>query len=338
MPIYITALTDPDRGANDYRLAWLASDDAGVPVGSAFLRVYTRAGQDHLAELELHVHPAERRRGTGSRLLDAAARTAREHGRRSVVAQTEAGSPGDLFLRARKLRKVLALTYARLSLAAVDTAALSAVVGDPHPGYRLESWDGTVPGPLAQTFAASRRAMDDMPMGDTDYGIVTWDVDRVRAVAQAVAGRGDLLHTVAAVDESTDSIAGFTELVVPGGGQGDGQHYGTGVLPEHRGHGLARWMKAASILRARERHPGLAGLLADTADSNTHMRSINDAFGYEPTHRSLEYQLDLWSTAHGAGGHGIRPPAPGPGTPPGSARRPARRARCLPVPAVRAPA
>lgn len=102
MPIHITALTDPDRGVNDYRLAWLASDDAGVPVGSAFLRVYTRAGQDHLAGLELHVHPVERRRGTGSRLLDAAAR---EHGRRSVVAQTEAGSPGDLFLRARNLRK-----------------------------------------------------------------------------------------------------------------------------------------------------------------------------------------------------------------------------------------
>lgn len=293
MPIHLTALTDPDRGANDYRLAWLASDEAGVPVGSAFLRVFTRAGQDHLAELEIHVHPAERRKGTGSRLLDTAARAAREHGRRCVVAQTEADSPGDLFLRARDLRKVLTLTYTRLPLATVDTALLTAAVGKPHPGYRLESWDGTVPDALAQTFAASRRAMDDMPMDDTDYGTVTWDVDRVRAAAQAIAQRGDVLHTVAAVDESDGSIAGFTELVVPGDGRGDGQHYGTGVLPEHRGHGLARWMKAASILRARERHPALGGLLADTADSNTYMRSINDAFGYEPTHRSLEYQLDL---------------------------------------------
>ena len=37
----------------------------------------------------------------------------------------------------------------------------------------------------------------------------------------------------------------------------------------------------------------LAGLVTDTADSNTHMRRINDALGYAPTHRALEYQLDL---------------------------------------------
>ncbi|MFE9780230.1 GNAT family N-acetyltransferase [Streptomyces sp. NPDC005775] len=293
MPIRVTALIDPDRGAGGHRLAWLASDETGAPVGSAFLRVFTREGQDHLAELELHVHPAERRQGTGSLLLDAAARAAGEHGRRSVVVQTEAGTPGDRFLRAKGWRRVLTLTYARLSLKAVDRAALTTIVREPHPGYRLESWEGAVPGPLARTFVASRRAMDDMPMDDTDYGTVVWDVERVRAVAQAVADRGDLLRTVAAVDEADGSIAGFTELVVPGDGQGDGQHYGTGVLPEHRGRGLARWMKAASILDARERHPGLGGLLADTADSNTYMRGINDAFGYEPTHRSFAYQLDL---------------------------------------------
>ncbi|WP_327365622.1 GNAT family N-acetyltransferase [Streptomyces sp. NBC_01217] len=293
MPIRITALTDPDRTGASHRLAWLASDPDGSPTGSAFLRVFTREGQNHLAELELHVHPAERRAGVGSQLLDAAVAAARAEGRRSVVTQVEAGSSGDHFLRAKGLRKVLTLTYARLPLAKADTAALRAIVGQPHPGYRLVSWDGTVPDGLAGTFAASRRAMDDMPMDDTDYGTVVWDVDRVRSAAAAVAARGELLHTVAAVDESDSTIAGFTELVVPGDGKGDAQHYGTGVLPEHRGHGLAQWMKARSILQARERHPDLDGLLADTADSNTHMRSINDALGYEPTHRSVEYQLDL---------------------------------------------
>lgn len=197
MPTRLTALTDPGRGAGDHRLVWPASDETGTPVGSAFLRIFTRKDQDHLAELEIHVHPAVRRKGTGSQLLDAVARAAGEHGRRSVVVQTEAGTPGDL------------------------------------------------------------------------------------------------LHTVAAVDEADGPIAGFTELVVPSDGQGDGQHYGTGVLPGHRGHGLARWTKAAAILGARERHPDLGGLLADTADSNTYMRAISDAFGYEPTHRSFAYQPDL---------------------------------------------
>ncbi|MFJ9542515.1 GNAT family N-acetyltransferase [Streptomyces sp. NPDC101225] len=293
MSLRITELTDPAEGAHSRRLAWLASDADSIPVGTAFLRLFSDPGQEHLAELTLHVHPAQRRNGVGSRLLDAAAATARSDARRCVLAECAAGSPGDHFLAARGFRKVLTLRYTRLRLADADTTALTEITGRPHPGYRLVSWRGTVPDELAGTFAASRRAMDDMPMDDADHGTVTWDVDRVRAVAKAVEDRGDQLHTVAAVDASDGTIAGFTELVVPGSGTGDAQHYGTGVLPEHRGRDLGRWMKAESIRQARELHPELDSLLTDTADSNTHMRRINDSLGYAPTHTTYQYQLDL---------------------------------------------
>lgn len=293
LSVRITALVDPEHGSSGRRLAWLASDADGIPVGSAFVRLFAGSGQAHLAELDLHVHPADRRHGTGTLLLTAAADAARDDGRRSLVAQADSGSPGAGFLSARGFEAVLTLLYARLDLARADVPALTAIVDLPHPGYRLAWWDGVVPDDLAETFALSRRAMDDMPMGGTDYGTAHWDVDRVRAVARAVAERGDLLHTVAAIDESDGSIAGFTELVVPGDGTGDGQHYGTGVLPEHRGHGLGRWMKAASVVRARDRHPDLDGLLTDTADVNAPMRAINDELGYAPTHQVIEYQLDL---------------------------------------------
>lgn len=293
MSIRITPLTDPDHDSSGHRLVWLASDSAGVPLGSASLRLFTGPGQEHLADLELQVHPAERRRRVGSRLLDAAAAGARDDGRRCLIAQAEAGSPGDLFLSARGLRRALRLIHTRLPLAQVDLAALTRLIDRPHPGYRLASWDGTVPDALAETFTAARRAMDDMPAGDIDYGTWTWDVNRVRAAARAVEKRGDLLHTVVAIDDSDGSIVGFTELVIPGDGTGDGQHYGTGVLPEHRGHGLGCWMKAESINWTGERHPSLEGLLTDTSDDNPYMRGINDALGYMPTHEAFHYQLDL---------------------------------------------
>lgn len=289
----ITALTDPEPGASSRRLAWLAAGSDGAPLGSAFLRLFTGEGQEHLAELEISVHHAERRQGVGTRLLEAAVAAARSEGRRSVVAQAEAGSPGDRFLADRGFREVLALTYARLVLADADLAEITRLAELPHPGYRLTAWDGTVPPGLAHSYADSRRAMDDMPMEGTDYGTVVWDVDRVLAAAKAVAGRGDLLHTVAALDTADGSVVGFSELVVPGDGRGDGQHYGTAVLPEHRGRGLGRWMKAESIRRARERHPGLTGLLTDTANSNAPMLGINDELGYVPTHRAVEFQLGL---------------------------------------------
>jgi GNAT superfamily N-acetyltransferase len=293
LSLRITPLTDPAHGPHIRRLAWLASDADSIPVGTAFLRLFTGPGQGHLAELTVGVHRLERRKCVGSRLVDSAVAAARADARRCVIAQAEAGSPGDHFLSARGFRKALTLRFTRLPLADADTTALARIIERPHSGYRLMSWHGTVPDGLAETFAASRRAMDDMPMDDTDYGTVTWDVDRVRAAAKAVEKRGDHLHTVVAVDASNGSIAGFTELVIPGNGNGDGQHYGTGVLPEHRGHGLGRWMKAESIRHAHERYPDLGGLLTDTAESNTHMRQINDGLGYIPTHTTYQYQLDL---------------------------------------------
>ncbi|MBB6034575.1 GNAT family N-acetyltransferase [Phytomonospora endophytica] len=293
MPIQITALTDPEPRPSSFRLAWLAAGTDGAPTGSAYLRLFTREGQDHLAELDVAVHPAERRRGVGTALLERALDGARGEARRSVTASAEADSDGAAFLTARGGRKVLAITYARLALADADLPAIAARAARPHPGYRLVSWDGTVSDELARTFADSRRAMDDMPMDDTDYGTVVWDVARVREIAAAIEKRGEVLHTVAAVAESDGTIAGFTELVVAGDGEGDGQHYGTGVLPEHRGHGLGSWMKAEAIRLAREAHPNLSGLLTDTADSNTYMRAVNDRLGYAPTHKTVTYQFDL---------------------------------------------
>ncbi|CAM5735921.1 hypothetical protein SALBM311S_12600 [Streptomyces alboniger] len=118
---------------------------------------------------------------------------ARADGRRSVLAQAEQGSPADLFLAARGFCHVLGLTYARLPLAAADLVAMEKLTRLPHPGYRLTEWDGTVPPALARSFADARRAMDDMPMDDVDYGTVVWDVERVVAAAEA-GRRGAAAH------------------------------------------------------------------------------------------------------------------------------------------------
>ncbi len=293
MPVRITALIDPDVSPSSRRLVWLASGTDGIPVGSAFLRLFTRTGQRHLAELQLHVHPEERCRGTGCCLLDEAVAAAHDHNRRHIITHVQAGSPGERFLAARNFRRVLTLTSARLSLSDSDVTALAEIIEEPHPGYRLASWDGMVPDGLTETFVASRHAMNDTPTGGVDFSAVPWDVERVRAAVAAVEKRDDVLHTVVAISEADGAIAGYTELAIPSDGKSDAQHYGTAVLPEHRGHGLSLWMKAASIRHARERYPLLDGLLTQTADNNPHIRHVNDSLGYLPTHTTYEYQLDL---------------------------------------------
>ncbi|MDH6142226.1 MULTISPECIES: GNAT family N-acetyltransferase [Kitasatospora] len=284
----ITALTDPDPSPTSRRLAWLAEDEAGHPIGSAFLRLPTAAGRDHLGELMLAVHPADRRAGVGSALLAQVVAAAGAEQRRCVIAQVEEGSPGDAFLADRGFRRAATLEYVRLAL---DSEAPPVPHGP--DGYQLLHWDGMVSDELAEAFVAARSAMDDMPIGEADFGRVVWDVPRMRAAADAVAARGELLCTMAAVETASGEFVGFTELVLAGDGTGDAQHYGTAVRPEHRGRGIARWLKAAQIDTVRAEFPRLAGLLTDTAEENAAMRRVNAALGYRTTHRTHLYQLDL---------------------------------------------
>ncbi|WP_430782617.1 GNAT family N-acetyltransferase [Actinoplanes sp. G11-F43] len=266
----VVAFTAPSPG-------WIAEGDDGRPLGTATLWIPPAGGP---AEVRLRVHPAERRSGVGTRLLREAA------GADGVTAllgePVREGSGEDAFCRAAGMRVVLSLTYTSLALVDFDQTA------ETVPGYRIVHWEGTVPDELAETAVRSRSAMDDMPMEGVDYRPEPWDVARLRRVAAVVADRGDVLLTTAAVG-ADGAIAGFTEVVLSGG---EGQNYGTGVLPEHRGRGLARWLKVEQIRRVMERFPQVGSLLADTADSNVAMRRVNEALGYRPTHRSLLYQLD----------------------------------------------
>ncbi|MCP3754659.1 GNAT family N-acetyltransferase [Streptomyces sp. TBY4] len=294
---------DPERihaqlarpALGSHRLMWLATAADGVPVGVAALRVFTSPGQDHLAELELHVSPAHRRLGAGSRLLSAALAACRAENRRSLIATTAADGPGEAFGGRRGFRRALALTHLVLRLDGTDGADgpdLLRIADAEHPGYRLTGWTGTIPDGLATAFAAAKSAMNDMPMGDVDFGSVAWDTDRVRAMARVVADRGDTLLTVAAVHDS-GSLAGYTEIVIPRGAPPRVQQYDTAVVPEHRGHGLGLWVKAAMVKRLRAEHPGVVEIETDNADDNVHMLAVNHRLGFRSYRRTCELQLDL---------------------------------------------
>ncbi|MFB6983092.1 GNAT family N-acetyltransferase [Streptomyces scopuliridis] len=112
LSLHITSLIDPEHSSSGRRLAWLASDAEGIPVGSVFLRLFTTPEKKHCAEMDLRVHPSERRHGTGTLLLNAAAHVAREDGRRWLVAQAGPGSPGARFLSAGGFDEAVTCTFA----------------------------------------------------------------------------------------------------------------------------------------------------------------------------------------------------------------------------------
>ncbi|MEU7701485.1 GNAT family N-acetyltransferase [Streptomyces sp. NPDC039028] len=274
-------------GRDNRRLLWLAAEADGTVVGVAGLRLFTPPGQRHLAELELHVTPDRRRGGVGSHLLATAVRVARDEGRRSLVAAAPGEGPASAFCAARGFRRVLAFDHLLLDVAHADTAEADAA----HPGYELVGWTGTVPDGLAEAFAAAKNAMNDMPTGDMDYGSQTWTADRVRAMAEVLADRGDLLLTTAALGKG--EMAGYTEIVIRSGEARRAQQYDTAVAPAHRGHGLGLWLKAEMVRRLRAEHPGIGEVETDNAQENTHMLAVNRRLGFRFHRSTHEYQLDL---------------------------------------------
>ncbi|MFF8259092.1 GNAT family N-acetyltransferase [Streptomyces virginiae] len=283
-------LTKPALGS--HRLTWLATGADGDPVGVAGLRLFTFPGQEHLAELELHVAPAHRRAGTGSLLLSAVVAACRAENRRSLVATAAVGGPGESFSERRGFRRVLTLDHLMLDLQEQDEAGPRGLADAEHPGYRLAGWTGTVPDDLADAFAAAKDAMNDMPVGDLDYGRVTWDAERVRAMAQVIADRGDTLLTIAAVHDD-GTMAGYTEILLPQGAPTRAQQYDTAVVPAHRGNGLGLWVKAAMVRRLRAEHPGVVEIETDNAEDNAHMMAVNTALGFRSYRRTGEFQLDV---------------------------------------------
>ncbi|MDX2558925.1 GNAT family N-acetyltransferase [Streptomyces sp. TX20-6-3] len=283
-------LTKPALGSR--RLSWLATGADGTPVGVAGLRLFTSGGQEHLAELELHLDPAHRRLGIGTLLLSAAVAACRAENRRSLITTVAAGGPGEAFSERHGFRRALTLDHLILRLDETDGSDVLRTADAEHPGYRLTSWTGTVPDDLADAFAAAKNAMNDMPMGDLDYGSVAWDADRVRAMGRVVAERGDTLLTIAAVHDD-GTMAGYTEILLPQGAGPRAQQYDTAVVPAHRGHGLGLWVKAAMVRRLRAEHPDVVEIETDNADDNSHMLAVNHRLGFRSYRRTHELQLDV---------------------------------------------
>ena len=66
----------------------------------------------------------------------------------------------------------------------------------------------------------------------------------------------------------------------------------TGIDPEHRGLGLAKWCKAAILQRISLERPAVERVRTGNAFSNAPMLAINDALGFEVISTLTEWQAE----------------------------------------------
>jgi len=262
----------------------LAGDGKRRPVlGWYRLELPERENQDR-ANLDLVVHPAERRRGLGTALLRHAAERAACHGRSVLASATRDGTPGAAFARSAGAEPGVVEVQRMLELGKLADGRLERLREQAEraaAGYSLVSWTGPTPEEHLARVAAGFNAMNDAPHSpDREDDI--WDAQRVRDRADAAVREGCLRgYSVAAIAEATGEMAGLTQVFVDPEYPEWGHQGLTAVIRQHRGHRLGLLIKAAMLEWLATEEPKLERIATDNAAVNKYMIAVNEALGYE---------------------------------------------------------
>lgn len=265
----------------------------GRTVGALRLVLPTQDNPE-VAIVDVAVHPASRRTGTGTALLAEADRLAAALGRSTLLTEVDEpgpGAPGRAFALRHGFRCDLVETRRDLLLP-VDgqrLAALEAEARRASRGYELVTWRDRTPEPLlAGRALLEQRMTTDAPHGDLPVAEERWDGARIREYEQMHLDRGRTVLSAGAVRDGR--LVAFTDLQVPLAHPERASQAGMLVLREHRGRRLGALVKTAVLRELAATLPAVRRGSTYNAEDNAPMVAVNEALGFVPAG-----QLSSWS-------------------------------------------
>jgi GNAT superfamily N-acetyltransferase len=271
------------------RMCWLATEPGeGRLLGHASALL-----MDDIAVLELVVHPDERRQGVGSALLLATARCAADSCIPSLGVEGVGDTPAVPFYEAHGFRWAYAEMRSLLDVSTVDWFRLGEMARGIGSGYRVEYHPGGPPESMYPAYARAKESVRDDGSGDLDLRPSSYDPERLRASLATLHARGLKPYIVLAVHEPTDTVAGLTEVVVPRQRPTRADQYDTIVVPEHRGYGLGRAMKARMLFELRAAEPQVVEVKTGHATEKEPLLKVNAELGFQPDREWREYEIDV---------------------------------------------
>jgi GNAT superfamily N-acetyltransferase/RimJ/RimL family protein N-acetyltransferase len=275
-------------------------DGEVAAVGMCYLGLRDNRDQ---AYVEVQVHPAHRRRGRGSAMLDHLEAVATVHGRSVLLTEVSypydapadgAGTPYVAFACGRGYALGLGDVVRVLDLP-VPGARLRALAEEAEPHHRdytFRQFQGPVPEDLVDSYAAILGTLlTEAPTGDIEREPEVFDAARVRAEERVLDESGRTRFTTVALDPAGE-VAAYSELVLPRHDPGRAFQWGTLARPQDRGHRLGLATKARNLLMAQPRL-GEVTLVTYNAEVNEHMVAVNDRLGFRPVERLGEFQKHL---------------------------------------------
>jgi mycothiol synthase len=278
------------------RECWASDPD--VSIAATAYTWYRQAEENrHLLWTEILVRPDRRGRGIGRALLGFVADVADAEERLLITFGTSERVPaGEAFARRVGAEQGIAVHTNRLALADVDRQLMRRWIEDGPvraPGYSLLALDGPYPDDLIDAIVDLHGVMNTAPRDNLDMEDMHFTVEQARESERSMLATGVERWSLFARRDSTGELAGFTEVywnpkLPQTVWQGD-----TGVRPEHRGHALGKWLKAAMIERVLDERTDAINVRTGNADSNDAMLGINHAMGFKPYIAETGWQVRL---------------------------------------------
>ena len=301
----------PDR---IHTYAFRLKDSAGALVGNATTSVdaHERDNPDVLVA-GINVLPAHRRGGHGLRPLAELVALADDLGKTRIVGDTyEGADAGPAFADAIGAIPRQANHLNHLPLADVDRSMLEqwvAEAADRSADYELLGWDGPVPDEHVADWLDLVLVMNTAPRDELDLNDFTFSEEQLRDAERVAAATGQEDWVLVARHRETGEWAGFHNV----GWDPNQPRYvyvgATGVMPEHRGHALGKWLKAAMTLRILDERPDVTNIRTGNADSNDAMLGINRRMGYRPLLGQMTWELAVPEAQRRLADRGVTPTA-----------------------------
>ncbi|CAL9618191.1 Mycothiol acetyltransferase [Streptomyces sp. enrichment culture] len=262
----------------DTRARSLVAEEDGEVIGTAQVGLVHESPVPGQAYLNIYVRPDRPRRGAGGLLARAAEEYLTAEGATRLLAWVLDAPGNRAFAERRGYRAGRSAHFLRLDLADGGLPPLQA----PPPGVELRPAADYAddPRPL---FELDAETTTDEP-GDVDTALADYEAWLTETWRHPLLDLA--LTTVAVVDGRP---AAFTAAYTDGGGR-----YATamtGTARAHRGRGLAKLVKNASLHRARA--AGCTEAFTGNDTGNGPMLAVNKWFGYEVCATEVRYVREL---------------------------------------------
>ena len=277
---------------------WLIWEEASVIARSQFA-TQDREDNQHAGQANVEVIASRRRQGLAQDLLRPLLQQAKDAARTLLVGETISNvASGEAFMNRLGAKKGIAMHTNQLDLQDLDHVLMASwrEAADTQ-NYELTVWKDRTPDEYLDAYARLKDVMNTAPFDELELEAFKITPELIREEEASLKARGQRKWVVASRHRSSGDLAGYTETYWSPSNprvlnQGD-----TGVVAQHRGNRLGRWLKAAMLGEVLKDKPELQFIRTGNADSNDAMLKINHDMGFKPYKAVTVWQLETEALA-----------------------------------------